>query len=107
MRYRRDGLFFELYESTGGHPHLAPAKKFPLTIFDFPGIRGLKSPPTAEQGAVSFSVHGHDYRAILWLGSLVPKESLVTIDNIVGSIGITPSQPHAPKHSHKRRHKSH
>jgi hypothetical protein len=105
MRYRPDGIFFELYESTRPDHRLAPAKKFPLTIFDFPAMRGLKSPATTEQGAVYFSVRGRNYRAILWLGKFAPSGSDLVIDNIVASIGVAP-HVHAPKQPHRPGDKS-
>lgn len=105
MRYRPDGIFFELYQSTRPDHRLAPAKKFPLTIFNFPAMRGLQSPATTEQGAVYFSVRGRNYRAILWLGKFAPSGSDLVIDNIVGSIGVAP-HVHAPKQPRKPPRKS-
>jgi hypothetical protein len=98
LRFRPDGVFFELVQIPHVHHRVAPAKALPLTIFDFPVMRGLKSPATTEQGAVTFSVHGRNYRAILWLGKLAPESAQLTIDNIVASIQVyTP-----PKHAKKR-----
>jgi hypothetical protein len=116
QRLRSDGLFFELYQVPRGRHQPPAAKKPPLTIFDFPAIPGLKSPPTTEQGEVLFSANGRNYRAILWIGKFAPKDTLLAIDDIVASIRINPrtgkpsaqGQPGTPGHRHQRsaRHRS-
>ena len=87
-RLRSDGLFFELYQLPRRTQHPAPTRPFPLTIYDFPDIEGLRNTPALEQGGVSFNVNGRDYRAILWVGKLASKEERVTIDGIVDSIRV-------------------
>lgn len=82
---RPDGVFFELYRIARPN-RVAPAKQLPLTIFDFPSIRGLRSPPTMEQGSALFSVNGRSYRAILWVGAQAPKRALIVVDELVDSI---------------------
>lgn len=110
LRFRADGLFFELYQVPRGRHQPAAAKKLPLTIFDFPVIPNLKSPPTTEQGGALFSANGRNYRAILWIGKFAPKDTLLAIDDIVASIRINPrtgkpsapGQPGTPRHRHQR-----
>ena len=81
-----DGVFVELYQAPGRGRHLSPVKAFPLTIFDFPDIPGLKE--ATEQGGVSFSANGRNYRAILWVGARAPKSAQLVVDEIVDSIRV-------------------
>jgi hypothetical protein len=83
-----DGLFFELYQAPRKQRHPAPTKTLPLTIFDFPDIAALRITDALEQGGVSFSVNGRNYRAILWVGKHAPKAARVAIDYIVLSIQV-------------------
>lgn len=85
---RQNGLFFELYELSRGKRRLAPRKTFPLSIFDLPNVPALASTQTTEQGGLLFSVHGRNYRVILWLGKKAPQGDLYTVDDIMASLGV-------------------
>ena len=83
---RPNGLFFELRQMPRRRHRLAPARTFPLTIFDLSTVRSLTTTATTEQGGVLFSVKGRDYRAILWVGAHAPKSALLAADGLVSSI---------------------
>jgi hypothetical protein len=87
---RPDGVFFELYQAPRHAPALGLKKNLPLILYDFPGIPPFRNTPAIEQGGAFFRAHGHNYQAILWVGKNVPKPALLTVDNIIVSIGLTP-----------------
>ena len=86
VRFRPDGVFFELYQTPRRRHHPAPVKGFPLTIFDLPDIGGL--PGAREQGGTSFSVNGRSFRVILWVGQHAPKAAQLAAEQIVTTIRL-------------------
>jgi hypothetical protein len=99
-RLRPDGVFFELYQAPLLGHRLAPARTFPLTIFDLSTIRSLTDTATTEQGGVRFSVKGRNYRTILWVGAHAPKSALFVADNLVNSLQV--NQVRAAPHARER-----
>ena len=97
---RSNGLFFELYETPRRLRLPTPAKKLPVTIFDFPDVPGLKE--ATEQGGTYFTVKGRNYRAILWLGTQAPRAARLTVDELVGALHAVRAR--APQRARERPH---
>lgn len=89
---RPDGVFFELYRTTRRPRRLAPARTFPVTIFDLSTVQSLTATETTEQGGLRFSVKGRNYRLILWVGAEASKSALYVVDDLIGSIHVV--KPH-------------
>jgi hypothetical protein len=83
-----DGVFFEVYAVPHPRHHVTPAKKLPVTIFDFPAIDAFGARPTKEQGATFFTASGRRYRAILWVGAKAPKQALIIVDEFVAALRV-------------------
>jgi hypothetical protein len=87
QKLQQNGVFFELYELPRGGK-VAPKPQFPMTIFNLSTVQSLTKTETKEQGGVTFSVNGRNYRAIVWAGAKIPKDALIEIDEIILSIRI-------------------